>query len=118
MEYRSDFNVYFDDNINEGDLKSSAYVLIHSYAYTPGGGLKEAVIPVLSSVVATHSFCLRYCRGSLNANQLLDSFTCHSLLPQVRFMAVYWQSACKMVNTLILWIRYFPYICYTAFQPV
>ena len=88
-------------------LESSAYTLC-----TPGRKLEEAVIPVLSSEVATRSFCLHNCRGqlvnvpdvhslkhgplkipsckrdfysyygSLNANQLRDSFTSHSLLPQ------------------------------------
>ena len=110
---------------------------IRIYAHTPGSRQEEAVIPVLSSEVARRSFCLRNCRGqlvnvpdvhslkhgplkipsckrdfyscsgSLNANQLLDSFTCHSLLPQVSFMAVYGRSACQMLNTPILWIRCF-----------
>ena len=107
------------------------------YAYTPGSRQEEVVIPVPSSEVARHSFCLRNCRGqlvnvpdvhslkqgplkipsckrdfysfsvSLTANQLRDSFTSHSLLPSVRFLAVYWWAVCKMLNAPILWIRCF-----------
>ena len=96
VEYRSNFNVYFYDNIRECDLWTVclyARMLIHQEANLRKPSFRFSHRKLLR----THSACVT-AAGNLNANQLRDSITCHSLLPQVCFLAVYRRSVCKMLN--------------------